>query len=185
MPFDAQQSAYNRRAFLFGASAALTGLAASPSAALPFFRRNEAPEPAETRSLFMVNQRTEEVFHEVYFNGEAYLQEALDRFSLFSRDLRNGEVGEMDPNLLDLASDVQELISVEEPLILTHGFRSSSRNVRGGAANSRHLHGQALDIAHPSLRPRELHQHAAALGRGGLGRYATFIHIDTGPTRQW
>lgn len=185
MPFDAQHSAFNRRAFLFGASAAVTGLAASPGFALPFLRRREEPPAAEMRSLFMVNQQTDEIFHEVYFNGEAYLQESLDRFALFSRDLRNGEVGEMDPHLLDLASEVQRLVSPEEPLILTHGFRSSSRNVRGGAANSRHLHGQALDIAHPRLNARELHQHAAALGRGGLGRYARFVHIDTGPTRRW
>lgn len=174
-----------RRKFLFAASAALGGLSASPGFALPFLRRTPAQEAVPPRSLVMVNQQTDEVFNEVYFNGEAYLQESLDRFAHFARDLRNGEVGEMDPYLLDLASDVQSLIGANEPLILTHGFRSSSANVRRGARNSRHLHGQALDIAHHRLRPRDLYQLADSLGRGGLGRYGTFIHIDTGPTRRW
>ncbi len=185
MPIHGQPPAMCRRAFMFGASAALGGLSAAPAYALPFLRRTQEPETAAPRTLMMINQQTDEIFNEVYFDGRGYLQESLDRFAYFARDLRNDEVGEMDPYLLDLASDVQSLAGPEEPLILTHGFRSSSVNVRRGATNSRHLYGQALDIAHPRVRPRELHQHASSLGRGGLGRYRTFIHIDTGPTRRW
>lgn len=178
-----QRTALGRRAFLFGASAALGGLPATPASA--FLRRTQEPEAAEPRSLLMINQRTDEVFNEIFFDGREYLPGSLERFAHFARDLRTGEFGEMDPHLLDLACDIQRLAGADEPLILTHGFRSSSRNVRGGAANSHHLHGQALDITHRSLGARALHQRAAALGRGGLGRYSTFIHIDTGETRRW
>jgi len=178
-----QRTALSRRAFLSGASAALGSLSAAPASA--FLRQTQEPEAVEPRSLLMINQRTEEVFNEFYFDGNDYLPESLERFAHFSRDLRTDEFGEMDPRLLDLASDLQRLAGVREPLILTHGFRSSSRRVRGGAANSHHLHGQALDITHQRLGARGLHQHAATIGRGGLGRYATFVHIDTGETRRW
>lgn len=177
--------AMNRRRFLIGASATCVALSAAPAQALPFLRRASEPDVSAQRSLFMVHQRTSEVFEEVYFDGETYLQDPLARFAAFARDMRTGEAGAMDPELLDLAHDLQQLIGPQEPLILTHGFRSTARGVRRGAANSRHHHGQALDIAHPRLRPGELHRHAAALGRGGLGRYRSFVHIDTGPTRHW
>jgi len=178
-----QRTALGRRAFLFGASAALGGLSAAPASA--FLQQTPESEAVEPRSLLMINQRTDEVFNEFYFDGHGYLPESLERFAHFARDLRTGEFGEMDPRLLDLASDLQRLAGVSEPLILTHGFRSSSRRVRGSAANSHHTHGQALDITHLSLGARALHQRAAALGRGGLGRYPTFVHIDTGETRRW
>ena len=178
--------ASGRRAFLLGAAAALGGLAATPSQALPFLRRADpSPPEQDPRGLVMINQRTEEVYNEIFFDGRAYLEEPLERFAQFARDLRTGETGEFDPHLLDLAAALQARTGAETPLILTHGFRSSAQSVRRGAANSFHLHGRALDVAHPGMRARELHQHAAALGRGGLGRYPTFIHIDTGPTRRW
>lgn len=182
MPSNLPHPVLNRRAFLFGASATLTGMTASAAHALPFLRRATAPDPQESRRLFMVHQRTKEVYDEIYFNGQIYDLEALERFAHFARDLRTDEIGEMDPHLLDMASQIQALAGDDEPLILTHGFRS---NARGGAPNSHHLHGQALDIAHARLGIRELHRHAASLGRGGLGRYARFIHIDTGETRRW
>ena len=182
MPSNFPHPVLNRRAFLFGASATVSGITASAGHALPFLRRTTAPEPQEPRRLLMINQRTKEVFEDVYFNGQIYELEALNRFALFARDLRTDEVGEMDPHLLDMACHIQMLAGEDDPLILTHGFRS---NARGGAPNSHHLHGQALDIAHARLGVRELHRLAATLGRGGLGRYARFIHIDTGETRRW
>lgn len=181
----AQPTAFSRRNFLIGASAALGGLSASPAAALPFLRPAQLSDPAETRSLLMVNQQTDEVFHEVFFNGQIYELDALEKFAHFARDLRTGDAGHMDPNLLDLAHVIQQRAGAEEPLILTHGFRSPKRNVRGGAANSHHFHGRALDITHPRLGARGLHQIAASVGRGGLARYSSFIHIDTGETRSW
>lgn len=185
MPSNGHRSVLARREFLFGAPAALGSLAAAPAQALSIFRKSPDLADGENRNLYMLNQRTGEIFNEIYFDGEDYLPEALDRFAHFARDLRANQVGEMDPRLLDLAADIQELAGIDEPLILTHGFRSPSTRFRRGAANSMHLHGKALDMAHPRLRASDLHRHAAALDRGGLGRYPSFIHIDTGPTRRW
>lgn len=186
MPTNMHISGASRRKFLISASAAIASITSTPASALPFLRAPKENAPAaEPRVLLMVNQRTGEIFHEEYFNGQVYAQDALESFAQFARDLRTGEVGHMDPLLLDLATDLQSLAGEDEPLILTHGFRSSAGAARRGAANSHHLHGRALDIAHPRLGPRELHQHAAQLQRGGLARYRSFIHIDTGPTRRW
>ncbi len=178
-------SSLDRRHFLFGATAGAGGVLADPARALSIFRRGPAEPEAEPRGLIMVNQRTRETFNEIYFDGRAHLDEALARFAHFARDLRTGSVGEMDPEVLDLAHDLQQLAGPEEPLILTHGFRSRTRRSHRGHPNSFHLVGQALDLAHPRLRASALHRHAASLGRGGLGRYRTFIHIDTGPLRRW
>ena len=182
MPSQDMSAARSRRAFLTGAAAALITVQASPGHALPFFRRRQAADTAAERSLFMLHQRTGEIYHEVYFNGEAYLKEPLDRFAVFARDMRSGTVGEMDPHLLDLAHDLQQLSGPDTPLILTHGFRAARR---GGPAGSHHLTGEAMDITHPELGPSQLYQLADRLERGGLGRYRSFIHIDTGPTRRW
>jgi uncharacterized protein YcbK (DUF882 family) len=177
-----------RRGFLLAASAGLIGAAclnATPASAIPFLRRDDPP--GGERRLLMVNQRTGEVFNAVYRNDEGYLVPALEQFALFARDLRAGVAGDMDPGLLDLVADLQALAGAEEPLILTHGFRTAdtNRRVRNGARNSLHMEGRALDIAHPRLSASALHQHARALDRGGLGRYRRFIHVDTGPTRRW
>jgi uncharacterized protein YcbK (DUF882 family) len=181
------RQAPTRRGFLLVAAGGLFGLGclgAAPARALAV--RPEAPTATERR-LVMVHQRTGEIFDQAYHDGEDYLAPALERFSHFARDLRAEVAGEMDPQLLDLAADLQALVGPDDPLILTHGFRTpaTNRRIRNSATNSFHLEGRALDIAHPKIGARALHGHAASLGRGGLGRYRTFVHIDTGPTRRW
>lgn len=186
MPSCGQSPNLARRGFLLSASAGLLviGLGATPARAIA---RPPSTAPADGRRLVMINQRTQEVFDQVYHNGEAYLAPALEQFAHFARDLRADHAGEMDPRLLDLAADVQALAGPDEPLILTHGFRTvaTNRRLRNSAKNSLHLVGRALDITHPRLGPRALHAHARSLDRGGLGLYRSFIHIDTGPTRRW
>ncbi|MGY6548998.1 MAG: YcbK family protein [Roseinatronobacter sp.] len=176
-------AATGRRAFLTGATSALFTIAAGPGHAIPLFRRPDPAEPA--RSLFMVNQRTSEMFHDIYFDGTDYVQEALARFNHLARDMRTGEVGAIEPAVLDLAAELQARVGADKPLVLTHGFRSSATAARRGARNSRHKVGQALDLSHPSIPASGLHREASVIGRGGLGRYRSFIHIDIGPTRRW
>lgn len=66
------------------------------------------------------------------------------------------------------------------------GFRTPETNERvGGAKDSMHMHGRALDIA----LPRHLVPQAARLAEeffgnhGGIGLYPTFLHIDDRHTK--
>lgn len=83
-----------------------------------------------------------------------------------------------------------------EPLIVSSGYRTAVYNDRiGGASQSQHVQGRALDLKPTSNDRGALKRlHAAALkARGerllvGIGVYANFIHIDTRPgyrARNW
>ena len=56
----------------------------------------------------------------------------------------------------------------------------------GAAENSQHLYGRALDV-HFGDKLAEAMKAARAMQRGGVGWYphSSFIHIDTGPVRNW
>lgn len=59
----------------------------------------------------------------------------------------------------------------------------------GGAPNSFHPKGMAVDIVVSGLSPTEAWRKCKALQKkgliGGVGRYASFTHVDTGPSRSW
>ena len=77
------------------------------------------------------------------------------------------------------------------PIRVNSGFRTASYNARiGGASNSYHVYtahdgaDQAVDISCRKGGPRDWHRSANWIrkhkrnGRGGLGLYSTFVHID-------
>ena len=61
-----------------------------------------------------------------------------------------------------------------------------ARTTFGVAENSQHLYGRALDVRFPS-RLADAMVAARAMRRGGVGWYphSGFIHLDTGPVRNW
>ena len=77
-----------------------------------------------------------------------------------------------------------------EPIRITSGYRTPAYNstLEGAASNSQHVQGRAVDIQHPTLSARDVFmavraaQAAGALVMlGGLGLYATFVHVDVRP----
>jgi uncharacterized protein YcbK (DUF882 family) len=173
-----------RRGFLsgLGASAFATGISlASPMTA------GRAEASLATRTVSMVHQRTDESFAMQYHDGNGYLEEALEAFSHFARDLHAEAETTMDVRLMDLVYMIQRNLDDDSPLILTNGYRTQATNARTrrAASASLHVEGRALDIAHPRVGISELHRAAAQINHGGLGRYRSFIHIDTGPDRRW
>lgn len=91
----------------------------------------------------------------------------------------------------------EELIEILErvrvcfnaPVVVNSGYRcpQHNRNVRG-ARRSQHLYGTAADIQVAGHSPREVHDYLKKIrgGKGGLGLYRTFTHVDTGPDgRRW
>lgn len=69
----------------------------------------------------------------------------------------------------------------EHPVTILSGWRSVAHNAAvGGAVESRHLTGEAADIRVDGVSPAKVAAVARELfeGWGGVGEYATFVHID-------
>lgn len=84
----------------------------------------------------------------------------------------------LDPNL---PLELQRLRdSLGKPLSITSAYRPLSYNLQvSKASNSRHMSGQAADIFSRGHQAA-LHRLAdAQLSNGGVGKYPTFVHIDT------
>jgi hypothetical protein len=64
--------------------------------------------------------------------------------------------------------------------------RMLARTSFGVADNSQHLYGRALDVRFET-RLQKAMEAARAMKRGGVGWYprSGFIHLDTGPVRNW
>ena len=88
----------------------------------------------------------------------------------------------MDPRLISTLQRIRDYTG--QPVTINSGYRcpTHNRNV-GGATNSQHLLGAAADFTVRGMSPSEVYAKLDPLWDGGLGRYNTFTHIDTRPTR--
>jgi uncharacterized protein YcbK (DUF882 family) len=178
-----------RRWFLRrGAQIALAGSALSTLA--PAARASNAP----TRSLQLNHTHTGESLDLVYARGGQYLPEALQTVNHFLRDHYSGEVGNMDPQLLDLLHTVRTSLGTAKPFQIISGYRCPATNDRlrrtgggGVARRSLHMDGKAIDVRLPGVPLTALRDAALSLQAGGVGTYARdqFVHLDTGRPRSW
>ena len=73
------------------------------------------------------------------------------------------------------------------PIIVLSAYRSITHNRKiGGAKNSQHTHGRALDLAPPAGINinhfyEDIRQNVSMFGITGIGRYKTFVHVDIRP----
>lgn len=68
-----------------------------------------------------------------------------------------------------------------KPIIITSWYRSSEHNSRiGGAENSRHIYGDAVDFYCRHMKPRAIYKALDQWhgNQGGLGLYNSHIHLD-------
>lgn len=86
---------------------------------------------------------------------------------------------------IDLVAKLQDLRDyLGKPVTITSGYRTDSYNKScGGADNSYHLKGQAVDIYCNGVKPIVIALWAEFNGLGGVGIYLNrtqeFVHIDT------
>jgi uncharacterized protein YcbK (DUF882 family) len=123
-----------------------------------------------------------------------YQSDAIREISYIMRDWRTGEVHQVEPELLDLLFDLRRTLGTSEPFQVVCGYRSPETNAmlverghRGVAPHSLHMQGRAIDIRLDRRGAQYIQRAALSLGRGGVGYYPRmgFVHVDTGPVRQW
>jgi uncharacterized protein YcbK (DUF882 family) len=161
------------------------GWAAWPAAA------RAVPRPPALRRLRLVNAHTGETFDGAYRDDKGPIGRVLDELSVFLRDFHCGAKTEMDVGVLDFLADVIDAVGETKATILS-AYRTPetnamlARTIFGVAENSQHMYGRALDISLGS-KLAEAMTAARAMRRGGVGWYphSDFIHIDTGPVRNW
>lgn len=69
---------------------------------------------------------------------------------------------------------------------INSGYRTPAHNKKvGGATNSYHIKGMAADIVVSGVKPAEVAKYAESIGVRGVGKYTTFVHVDTRPTKYY
>ena len=81
-----------------------------------------------------------------------------------------------------------------DPFLVVCGYRSPdhqsndcTRRGNGVAKNSYHIKGMAVDLRSEGRSLEQVRNAALSLRAGGVGYYprADFVHVDSGPVRQW
>lgn len=94
-----------------------------------------------------------------------------------------------DPIFIDseLVTILQKIRShFGKAVTITSAYRTPGKNKSvGGTAYSQHLYGRAADIKVKGISPKTVAAYAEKLlpGKGGIGIYKTFTHIDTRATK--
>ena len=92
----------------------------------------------------------------------------------------------VDPDSMDKLQALRGVLG--EPIVLTSAYRSEAHNrTVGGAKGSYHKQAKAFDCQMAGHDPERFERLARHVGFTGFGFYekSNFIHIDTGPAREW
>jgi uncharacterized protein YcbK (DUF882 family) len=149
-----------------------------------------APQPTRRR-LRLSNPHTGETFDGLYRDDHGPVATAMADLSVFLRDFHCAATIGIDVGVIDFLVAVMDAVDAQSASILS-AYRTPETNAMlerttfGVAENSQHLYGRALDIR-LGTRLAEAMLAARAMQRGGVGWYpqSGFLHIDTGPVRNW
>ena len=146
-----------------------------------------------SRELSFLNLHTGERIQAEYVHNGQVVPSALHAISVLMRDHYNNKIHPIDPQLLDIAHNLQSRVGGRGVFEVVCGYRSPETNAMmheasaGVAAHSMHIQGRAMDIRLPGTRLGSLKRAAVALKMGGVGYYPEddFVHIDSGAVRKW
>lgn len=147
-----------------------------------------SPAVARTRlELGMVRPRSNEQYF-CKFGYKGIKKKDYQAFNWLLRDLRAGEQITIDEELLEIAARVQSHFKADA-LTIKSAYRTPRTNasIRGAARRSLHMKGKAIDISIADVPTAKIVSSARQLGAGGIGWYPRrgFVHLDTGPARNW
>lgn len=165
------------------------------TAAMPAFASTPAilKGAGDFRRLSLVNKKTGEWMNTVYWVEGEYIPEALEAVNFIMRDWREDLVYRIDPRAVDILAATQHMLESSEPFQVVSGYRSPHTNAllrrrsKAVASNSYHMKGMAVDIKMKGRSVRQISGAGLALGAGGVGKYSRkkFVHLDSGPVRDW
>src|SRR5215472_3357964 len=172
----------NRRRFL----ARAIGLASAP-----IYGAYAMPAASGGFRLRLVDAHTGATFDSVYRDANGPIPRVVDELCVFLRDQHSGRMTNIDVGVIDFLAEVMAATGQTSAVVLS-AFRTQETNAMlarttfGVAENSQHLYGRALDVRFPA-RLADVVDVARAMRRGGVGWYphSGFIHLDTGPLRNW
>ncbi|SUO95059.1 YcbK family protein [Suttonella ornithocola] len=177
---------HDRRIFLKTAIVATAGILLPSEWAKAASRRE--------RMIKMYNPHTAESLRTVYWTPDyGYIQPSIDEVSRFFRDFRQQSIKPVDIDLLNILNYIQANVGMNTTIELNSGYRSPATNrmlarrSKNVGKNSYHMKAMAADIAIKGFNSRQLKAIAMRLNAGGVGIYrgSNFIHVDSGPVRQW
>jgi len=141
--------------------------------------------------LRLVDAHSGATFDGVYRDANGPIAQVMDELYVFLRDQHSGRMTGIDVRVIDFLASVMTATGQTSAVVLS-AFRTRETNAMlarttfGVAENSQHLYGRALDVRFPS-RLADAMVAARAMRRGGVGwyPYSGFIHLDSGPVRNW
>src|SRR5215469_79179 len=147
--------------------------------------------PPKLRRLRLANANTGETFEGTYRNDSGPIDRVMEELCVFLRDHHSGQQTQMDVGVIDFLADVLDAVGETRATILS-AYRTAETNAMlarttfGVAEHSQHILGRALDLRLDTKIAAAMSA-ARAMQRGGVGwyPYSGFIHIDSGPVRNW
>ena len=141
--------------------------------------------------LRLIDAHTGGTFDGAYRDANGPIPRVMDELCVFLRDQHSGRMTSIDVGVIDFLANVMAATGQTSAVILS-AYRTPETNAMlarttfGVAENSQHLYGRALDVRFPT-RLADAMAAARAMRRGGVGWYphSGFIHLDTGPVRNW
>jgi len=148
-------------------------------------------KPSTPRRLFLHHAHTGETFDGLYRDNVGPIPEAMVDLAIFLRDHHENKVGPIFIETLDFLADVIETSGQGRATVLS-AYRTKKTNamlatrIFGVAEKSQHLAGRAIDIT-LGAKLASAATSARKMSRGGVGWYphSHFIHLDSGPVRNW
>jgi uncharacterized protein YcbK (DUF882 family) len=154
-------------------------------------RGRAAAEPSLPRRLKLTNAHTGDTFDGPFRDEEGPIPSAMADLAQLLRDHHANKVGPVDVAALDFLADVMAATGQGEATVLS-AYRTPETNrmlaarMFGVAEKSQHLLGRAVDVSF-DRRLADAKSAARRMERGGVGWYprSHFIHLDSGPIRNW
>jgi uncharacterized protein YcbK (DUF882 family) len=141
--------------------------------------------------LRLLDAHTGATFDGIYRDAKGPIARVMDELCVFLRDQHSGRMTNIDVRVIDFLANVMTATGQTSATVLS-AFRSLETNAMlarttfGVAENSQHIYGRALDVRFAARLPDAVAV-ARAMRRGGVGWYprSGFVHLDTGPVRNW